>query len=253
MPGVVMLSAAEPSRQPAPGAQRPIRFNNYARRMPSPLERPFYQWRVFVDEPPPVLSRIAQVDYILHPTFPEPFQTSRDRANRFAINATGWGEFTIGLTIHFTDGTEMPAAYYLDLRRGWPAETTDVILNWISVDWDGSPGATGWMFDVLIDGRLALQLPNRNYDDERPKRPRGSEFVPPPSEQFVGALAPGARSPWIEVRGRRSFGGDSAQGGAPINMTGQPFAVSVTNPNPTAGSFVFHFSTRASSRGAVTN
>jgi hypothetical protein len=121
VPGVALVSAAEPGRE-APAVQTSIRFDNYARRIADQSGHPYYQWVVFVNEPPATLDTITQVDYVLHPTFPNPFQTSRDRAKRFELDSTGWGEFTILITVHLNSGRLMKTSYALNLKKGWPPE-----------------------------------------------------------------------------------------------------------------------------------
>jgi pYEATS domain-containing protein involved in immunity len=118
-PGVAIVSAAEPA---SVQQQATVRFNNYARKTGDQYGRPYYAWRVFVDEPPRVLQTIEQVDYVLHPTFPDPFRTSRSRDNAFELAASGWGEFTIVITVHFTNGKEAKTGYYLNLSKPWPPE-----------------------------------------------------------------------------------------------------------------------------------
>jgi pYEATS domain-containing protein involved in immunity len=117
IPGVAVLAAAEAGAQQQAG----IRFNNYARRTGAQYGRPYYEWRVFVDEPPAVLQTIEQVDYALHPTFPDPFRTTRNRDKAFELVTSGWGEFTIVATVHFTNGKEAKAGYSLNLSKPWPS------------------------------------------------------------------------------------------------------------------------------------
>ena len=99
-----------------------IKLNNYAR----PLERSqggtkWYQWKVFVDAPQPVLNTIARVEYILHPTFPEPRQIMTNAQDKFSLETAGWGEFTVQANVFFQDGHTETASYWLDLEKGWPS------------------------------------------------------------------------------------------------------------------------------------
>lgn len=124
IPGVAVVMAAEPDAQTMKQVPPALRFNNFARPMGSHYERPYYQWRVFVDEPARVLDTIRQVDYVLHPTFPEPFQTSRDRSRNFELVASGWGGFRILITVRYASGVEAKTTYFLDLKKGWPSPST---------------------------------------------------------------------------------------------------------------------------------
>lgn len=65
-----------------------------------------YDWEVHLDAPSPgQLDRIERVEYVLHPTFPDPVRISTDRSSSFSVSSRGWGEFDIGIKIHFKDGT----------------------------------------------------------------------------------------------------------------------------------------------------
>ena len=102
-------------------AQEPgIAFDNYARKILKRNDKTYFKWRIFVDEPDPVLDTIEEVQYLLHPTFAEPFQIRKNREDKFALERTGWGEFWIQITIKFKDGTTKSVRYYLDLSKDWP-------------------------------------------------------------------------------------------------------------------------------------
>ena len=97
-----------------------IRINDYAKPEGLRASRPYYKWRVFVDEPQEVLNSIETVEYTLHPTFPEPHQVRTDPADGFALETSGWGEFNILVTIRYKDGREVQTQHWLDLSRAWP-------------------------------------------------------------------------------------------------------------------------------------
>lgn len=97
-----------------------IRFNNYARPASTLQGRTYYSWRVFVNEPTHVLARILEVQYLLHPTFPNPFQVRINPNDKFAVDGSGWGQFMIQITIRFKDNSMETTSYYLDLTKGWP-------------------------------------------------------------------------------------------------------------------------------------
>ena len=113
-----------------------FRFNNYARavevaperrsRAPSPSDTDWYEWRVFMDEPPEKLDLVSHVEYRLHQTFVEPIRTVFDRNSHFALDSSGWGEFVIHITIYLKDGTESYAKYALDLSKPPPPDSVPV-------------------------------------------------------------------------------------------------------------------------------
>jgi len=103
-------------------ADSEIKFNNYAKRGRQFQGRTYYDWRVFVDEPAPVLNEIAEVQYLLHPTFPNPLQVRTDPKEKFAVETSGWGEFTIQITIRYKNGSTQLASYHVDFNKAWPPE-----------------------------------------------------------------------------------------------------------------------------------
>jgi hypothetical protein len=61
-----------------------LKLSNYARPEPQSGGQNYYRWKVFVDAPESVMAEIKEVEYTLHPTFPDPVRTSRDRSDRSA-------------------------------------------------------------------------------------------------------------------------------------------------------------------------
>lgn len=101
-------------------SEQAVRFTNYAREHGTFNNRKYYQWRIFVNEPQSILDRIQEVQYVLHPTFPEPYQTSRDVSKQFELVSAGWGEFTVLITVVYKSGREGKTSYFLDLSKSWP-------------------------------------------------------------------------------------------------------------------------------------
>lgn len=97
-----------------------IKFNNYAEVSSSFQNRTYYRWRLFVDEPISVLNQISEVHYLLHPTFPNPLQVRTDPYDQFAVETTGWGVFTVQITIMFKNDTYEKTSYHLDFNKKFP-------------------------------------------------------------------------------------------------------------------------------------
>ncbi len=99
-----------------------FRFDNYAEHVGSRGKYEWYKWKVFMAEPEEKeeLEKIKAVEYRLHQTFPDPIRVVENRDDRFALRASGWGEFVIFITIYFEDGSEEHTEYYLDLGKPWP-------------------------------------------------------------------------------------------------------------------------------------
>ena len=99
-----------------------VKIDDYARPAGKRGDRDYYDWRIFVDEPDDRLREIESVEYTLHPTFPEPTRISTDQETKFALEASGWGEFNIIVTIRYIDGRRETTQYWLDLSKPWPVE-----------------------------------------------------------------------------------------------------------------------------------
>ena len=102
-------------------------FDNYARfigeqrRFEDGRQYRWYEWEVFVNEDAAVLDAIRNVEYRLHPTFPNPNRVVGDRDTRFALRSRGWGEFPIQIRVNFKDGREELTRYELRLGKPWPS------------------------------------------------------------------------------------------------------------------------------------
>jgi len=249
-PFVVVHAATNRAAQEAKQQAPPPKFDNYARTSGKMYDRAYYEWRVFVNEPPDKLATIQQVDYLLHSSFPDPFRTTRDRSNNFEMVASGWGEFTIVITVHYTNGAIAKTTYPLNLSKSWPsggkgspgggsAAAARPRLDKIRVVEDGSAGTTGWTFDIQVDGRTVMSLPRTNYDNSR----AASDVVPDASHRWLAGVnvAPGQKVR-IDVKGRRTSSSDTASGSATIG-SGETATIPVRNgSDPKKGSFVFTFS-----------
>ncbi len=78
-------------------------------------ETPWFEWTVFMSEPPEKLTMVDYVEYRLHDTFPNPIRTSDDEKTKFSLSSAGWGEFTIYITVYLKDGREVETTHYLRL------------------------------------------------------------------------------------------------------------------------------------------
>ena len=97
-----------------------FKFNNYSRHVGTRGEHHWYQWQVFMDEPPEKLAMVKSVEYHLHETFPNPIQVVDDQVSRFALTSAGWGQFEIFIIVYLNDGSEQNSRYYLNLGNPWP-------------------------------------------------------------------------------------------------------------------------------------
>ena len=97
-----------------------IHLENYAKKVGRRGESDWYEWEIFVNENDQTLDRIDHVEYLLHPTFPNPRRVVYDRASKFALRTSGWGVFTVKARITFKDGTQEEASHYLDFGKKRP-------------------------------------------------------------------------------------------------------------------------------------
>ena len=73
-----------------------------------------------MDEPPETLEKVEEVEYRLHQTFPQPIQVVAEPP--FVLRSSGWGMFTIYITISLKDGSEEHAEHFLSLEDSWPVD-----------------------------------------------------------------------------------------------------------------------------------
>ena len=94
-----------------------VHVNNESVKLEKGEKSSWYKWKVFIDEKDEKLDEIANVTYILHPTFPDPVKVVSDRKSKFALEQIGWGEFNIISKIKYKNGHEEEKSYWLDLSK----------------------------------------------------------------------------------------------------------------------------------------
>jgi transcription initiation factor IIF auxiliary subunit len=94
-----------------------LHFRNTSRPIGRRGRYEYYEWRLFLDEPPAVLEQVDRVEYRLHPTFPNPIRTIDDRASRFELVSAGWGELTVLITVYMRDGTQLDTEHRVQLGQ----------------------------------------------------------------------------------------------------------------------------------------
>lgn len=80
-----------------------------------PQGEEWWKWSIWLEGPAGDLDRVEHVEYILHPTFPQPVQMVKDRASNFRLDANGWGEFLIYANVHLKDGQVQKHEHWLSL------------------------------------------------------------------------------------------------------------------------------------------
>ena len=76
----------------------------------------WWDWSVWVDGSPAELSKVKSVTYRLHETFPHPIQVKKNRKEKFRLDSSGWGEFTIFVIIDTGERRPITKRHYLTLE-----------------------------------------------------------------------------------------------------------------------------------------
>jgi len=76
----------------------------------------WWKWSVWVEGSDNELDRIAFVEWILHPTFPNPVRKVGIRQTKFRLDTGGWGVFPIIARIQMQDGSQIQLDYFLQLH-----------------------------------------------------------------------------------------------------------------------------------------
>jgi hypothetical protein len=76
-----------------------------------------YTWTIFLVADESILKSIEQVEYTLHPSFPNPTVYVKERGTRcpFSFTSTSWSEFEVKVRIYFDDKSTMDLRHWLRL------------------------------------------------------------------------------------------------------------------------------------------
>jgi hypothetical protein len=75
----------------------------------------WYDWWIYLSTDENIMKEIESVTYNLHPTFPNPVRTKKNRSEGFKLVTSGWGEFRIKVDIHLKNNITFSKYYWLDL------------------------------------------------------------------------------------------------------------------------------------------
>jgi hypothetical protein len=90
----------------------PLRLENDS----SQSDDAWWSWSIWVEGPEEELDRIRSVTYRLHPSFPVPVQSVRDRTTRFRLHGSGWGEFMVKADVRLSSKEVVSLERWLELR-----------------------------------------------------------------------------------------------------------------------------------------
>src|ERR1700686_3429593 len=75
-----------------------------------------WDWSVWVDGTKAEMEKVRSVTYRLHETFPDPVRVRTSRSEKFRLDSSGWGEFTILVNID-AGGKKIVRRHYLKLEE----------------------------------------------------------------------------------------------------------------------------------------
>lgn len=84
----------------------------------------WWEWSLWIEATENELNKIDNVIYNLHFTFKDPVRVIKTRNNKFRIDSSGWGIFTIYVRINFKDETVIDLEH--DLQLEYPDGTANV-------------------------------------------------------------------------------------------------------------------------------
>lgn len=75
----------------------------------------WWKWSLWIEASDRDLDMIHNVIYNLHFTFNNPVRIIKTRMNKFRLDSSGWGTFTIYVRINFKDETVLDLEHELEL------------------------------------------------------------------------------------------------------------------------------------------
>ncbi len=77
----------------------------------------YWDWSVWIESnDPKKLDEISSVIYHLHSTFSNPVRTIKVRKNKFRLDTSGWGVFTIYIVVNLKDNSVLELNHNLILE-----------------------------------------------------------------------------------------------------------------------------------------
>ncbi|MEM6767173.1 MAG: pYEATS domain-containing protein [Bacteroidota bacterium] len=75
-----------------------------------------WDWSVFLDDDGSgEMDRVVSVQYVLHPSFPNPRRLHTNKEEKFALSTNGWGVFMIRAFVLTEEGEKIRLEHYLHL------------------------------------------------------------------------------------------------------------------------------------------
>lgn len=76
----------------------------------------WWKWAVWLEGSGDALDQVETVEWLLHPTFPNPVRRCTNREDKFRLETAGWGVFPIRAKVHMKDGQHHVLSHHLKLH-----------------------------------------------------------------------------------------------------------------------------------------
>jgi transcription initiation factor IIF auxiliary subunit len=76
----------------------------------------WWNWSVWLEGSPAELDSVVDVEWRLHPTFPNPVRRVTNRKTNFRLDTGGWGVFPIHASVNLKGGGVEKLRHYLELH-----------------------------------------------------------------------------------------------------------------------------------------
>lgn len=77
-----------------------------------------WDWEAFIDDDGSgELEDVDYVEYVLHPTFPNPIRKVKDPNNKFELKTNGWGTFNLKAFAVKNDGSKVKMEHVIELSK----------------------------------------------------------------------------------------------------------------------------------------
>jgi transcription initiation factor IIF auxiliary subunit len=77
----------------------------------------WWEWEAFIDDDGSgELKEVEFVEYVLHPTFPNPIRTITDKKSKFLLETSGWGTFNLKAFAYKKDGNKIKLEHEITLE-----------------------------------------------------------------------------------------------------------------------------------------
>jgi transcription initiation factor IIF auxiliary subunit len=145
-----------------------------------------WEWTVFIQALPEVLTEIKHVEYKLHPTFPNPVQkvdSLGDQRYPFGLTRTGWGVFEISIRVVFKNRRVHPLKHMLTFEAQPVKDSLPIGAGNVATQM----GKGLWSWTVFI--QASDEVLNRIQCVEYKLHPTFSDPVQEVSERGTGPYA----------------------------------------------------------------